>query len=110
MRNKFHFGQKVHCWWYNSWFFRPPKPCTVICKLPYKGSYYPYIGIKEQFWLVKVHGGFLAGIPEKCMEDLKEKVEREKKNLRTRPTDEEQAKAYDTLKMWNDRDANFLNS
>lgn len=106
----FRFGQKVWCWWYNSWFFRPPKCATILCKLPYKGSYYCQ-SEKEQFWLVKVHNGLFAAIPDEgCIKDLKQKIKEDAESLGSRPMDKEQARSWDTLIEWNNNAIEFLNN
>ena len=110
---KFYFGQQVYCWGYNSWFFKSPKPCIILCKLPYKWSYYPIKkyskDYKEQFWLVKIYKGLFAAIPETKIKDLKDKIEEYKKYKTPRPVDKVQADAHDTLEEWHNINVDFLN-
>ena len=108
--NNFKFNQKVYVIYHSTYFFNPPMCGKILIKCPFKIKHHFSRKEGKCYWyLVKMINGLIVLVPETCIEDLKESIQKHNEKKSICPNDKYQAEAWFSLQKWQVDRIKFLN-
>lgn len=107
-QEQFFRGQKVWCYYHYTMLFKPPMCGEILFKLPYrKKHHFANKDGKCLWYFTLMKNGLIVLMPEVCIHDLEEEVQKHDKQKCPRGI--EQLDSWMTLNKWQTDRIRYLN-